>query len=135
MNGPEGGRLRRPAGAGCAMMGEMADDPEILGSLPRTRPHRRSARRAGGVVPESACADADRPTPRRPRPVRTAAPETKVAGAAARSRPAEAPAHRAGPDPAQILGTALRAAGEIAEIGLTVGTQALRGALERLPRP
>lgn len=39
------------------------------------------------------------------------------------------------PDPVEIIGTAVRAAGELAEIGLSVGTRALRGALERLPRP
>ncbi len=115
----------------------MADDPEIMGSLPRTRPQRRSPRRAGApATPPAATAPDGAARPRaRPRPVRTAAPETKVAGAAARSRPATDPAGRAGPAPGELLGTALRAAGEIAEIGLSVGTQALRGALERLPRP
>jgi len=112
----------------------MSDSGEILGGLPRSRPQRRSTRR--------------------PRPVRAAVPDSDLAGAAARRARMESKAPRraraeptapaasssertAGrsPDPVEVVTTAVRAAGELAEIGLTVGTQALRGALERLPRP
>jgi hypothetical protein len=34
-----------------------------------------------------------------------------------------------------VVETAIQAAGELAQIGLTVGGQVLRGALSRLPRP
>lgn len=112
------------------MMTVMSDSGEILGGLPRSRPQRRSARR--------------------PRPVSAAVPDSDLAGAATRrARPAET-AHGAraesaapsadadaggSPDPVEVVTTAVRAVGELAEIGLSVGTQALRGALERLPRP
>jgi len=86
--------------------------------------------------------------------VSAAVPDSDLAGAAARRERArgaaasrahtdrdtpaasapEPPAGRS-PDPVDVVTTAVRAAGELAEIGLTVGTQALRGALERLPRP
>jgi hypothetical protein len=42
------------------------------------------------------------------------------------------------PEPADqpdVLGTAIQAAAELAEIGLTVGARALRSAMSRLPRP
>lgn len=99
----------------------MSDTGEILGNLPRTRPQRRSDRR--------------------PRPVSDAAPDTEVAGAAHRVAHKEsrgaggASRGQPGPDPVDVLTTAVRAAGELAEIGLSVGTRALRGTLERLPRP
>ncbi|MFN8174123.1 MAG: hypothetical protein U0T02_03550 [Solirubrobacteraceae bacterium] len=95
----------------------MSDTSEILGNLPRTRPQRRSDHR--------------------PRPVSDAAPDTEVAGAAhrmAREERGDA-GGEPGPDPVDVLTTAVRAAGELAEIGLSVGTRALRGTLERLPRP
>lgn len=112
----------------------MSDSGELLGGLPRSRPRRRSTRR--------------------PRPVSVAVPDSDLAGAAARRARAQGtatsrartdrtapaasspdpPAGRS-PDPVEVITTAVRAAGELAEIGLTVGTQALRGALERLPRP
>ncbi|HEV3056150.1 MAG TPA: hypothetical protein VGX45_15915 [Solirubrobacteraceae bacterium] len=39
------------------------------------------------------------------------------------------------PSGAEILGTAVHAAAELAEIGLTAGARALRSAIARLPRP
>ncbi len=39
------------------------------------------------------------------------------------------------PSGTEILGTAVHAAAELAEIGLTAGARALRNALSRLPRP
>jgi hypothetical protein len=36
---------------------------------------------------------------------------------------------------ADILGTAVQAAAELAEIGLSASARALRGAISRLPRP
>lgn len=68
-------------------------------------------------------------------------------GSASRLRQPAQPRHvppqpdRASPAPepseegAHLVGTAVQAAGELAQIGLTVGAQVLRGALSRLPRP
>ncbi|MGI8505632.1 MAG: hypothetical protein ACR2MK_02300 [Solirubrobacteraceae bacterium] len=90
----------------------MSDErpPGVLGGLPRTRPHRRSAKRAA-AKPR---ADAKPPSPGNP---------------AGRAKPAP----RA--DTATPVATAVQAAAELAEIGLMASARALRGALSRLPRP
>ena len=157
----------------------MADRPdsdrEVLTSLPRTRPVRRSAKRA--ERPRTAAA-ATKPTPagadgakaRKP-PAKARKPPAKPraaaqprAGARPASRPASAdgarakaprtrsaprqgvpPAGYAAPAPpgvdeersssADLLGTAVQAASELAQIGCAVGRQALRSMLDRLPKP
>jgi len=151
----------------------MPDDrpSEVLGSLPRTRPHRRSEKRrspaAGPTGPQAADGErrppADTPKPQAadtPKPARTANSKPRRAanstsrrtGApkAVRSpRPQRLgqPAQPAGtpsaprtrkpipPSGTQILGTAVQAAAELAEIGLSVSARALRRAVSRLPRP
>jgi hypothetical protein len=55
----------------------------------------------------------------------TRPPQVRVA------KPAPAPP----PNTAGPVGTAVQAAAELAEIGLSVSARALRGALARLPRP
>ncbi len=97
--------------------------PGVLGGLPRTRPHRRSDKRAARP------ADTEAPASAGPRP--SADPKrSRPAAAAKPARPGAAPDPPAGP-----LGTAVQAAAELAEIGLTASARALRGALARLPRP
>jgi hypothetical protein len=163
----------------------MNDDrpTDVLGALPRTRPHRRSqkrpapppsvasdagasaeaapeppaASRAEAAAPRAKRASAKpakpragataKPTPRAsakppvaPRAARGPAPPAPAAPAAARAeRSPEAPApRRVPPAPAQspgVLETAVQAAAELAEIGMSAGARALRGALSRLPRP
>jgi hypothetical protein len=176
---------------------------ELLGALPRSRPHRRSDKRPAraGVGPEAEgqetngqeTGDAPKKTaaPRRsasavspgakPRPRRThakstrasakspqskakaaplskakAAPLTKAKSGSANAK-LSAPARRRGrlPQPAQprgvprgtrgprpeprtdfpVLRTAIQAAAELTEIGVTLSAKALRGAISRLPRP
>lgn len=105
----------------------MADDqppPDVLSSLPRTRPQRRSARR-------------DTPPAGRARAARKEAPGAAAGAPSRRLPPAGfAPPERpeANPlgNPVEIAGTALQAAAELAQIGLAVGGQALRSALGRL---
>ena len=192
----------------------MTDDrpSEVLGALPRTRPHRRSEKRAGarpaaaetpeaevtqpqeapseptatvtataapattaaaataappkpkGTAPKASAPKASAPkaaaaktTPRKPTATKRAsaphiAPTPIGAGAAIadspRSKPIRQPKQPAGVPPvpagrrrpvpisgADVLGTAVRAAAELTEIGLTATARALRGALSRLPRP
>ena len=155
----------------------MADRPdsdrEVLTSLPRTRPVRRSAKRterprtpATAAKPKAKAASAaatDAPKARKPaaKPRAAAQPKT-TARAASRPRPAggaRATAQRprttarpkvpqAGyaspPEPgedgqrspsADLLGTAVQAAAELAQIGFAVGRQALQSMLDRLPKP
>jgi hypothetical protein len=150
----------------------MTDEPssDLLGALPRTRPHRRSDKRPARATeptgekssppaPRSAAAG-PKASQRRAKagPRSTAgsrangAPRTKAApranaGPRARAQRLRQPAQPAGtppgpragkPAPAAgvaILGTAVQAAAEIAEIGLTLSGKALRNAIGRLPRP
>jgi hypothetical protein len=86
------------------------------------------------------------------KPKAAAAPKPKAAApAAATPKAAETPKPRATVPPAgwaspreerahdgstgDLIGTAVQAVGELAQIGLTYGGQALRQALSRLPRP
>jgi hypothetical protein len=145
-------------------------DREVLTSLPRTRPVRRSAkrgarpdgtsgataapRRAASAKPRTAkasaakpkagkkttrtaatktattTANAARPAAERPR----VAPKRKVppAGYAAPSSRAEAPPASGA---AELIGTTLQAAAELAQIGMTVGRQTLQSMFDRLPKP
>lgn len=134
---------------------------DVLGALPRRRPHRRSDKRA-------APAGANRMAPTTKR---TGTPAKRAAAPRARgARPAQAtpkapmaeaqptplraerlrqPSQPAGvpPTPSRegrpddqttgrdILGIAAQAAAELAEIGLSVSARALRNAVGRLPRP
>jgi hypothetical protein len=123
-------------------------DRDVLTSLPRTRPARRSAKRGGA---KAAAATASTPSPARakiakPKPKAKAKPRTTARTGPARTgvkqprRSKVPPAGYAAPRPdegtgSDPLGTAVQAAGELAQIGLTVSRQALKSALGRLPRP
>lgn len=162
----------------------MTDKPQagVLGGLPRTRPHRRSAKRtpagpsvesvAGDAKPTASTADARSrakgpvgaktpakakatPAKAKPPPAKAKPKATPAKAKATRAKAAQAGgqgAHHTQPrtqaprsaasepggsatDPAAgPLGTAVQAAAELAEIGLTAGARAVRGALSRLPR-
>jgi hypothetical protein len=105
--------------------------PEVLRSLPRARPHRRSQKRparpadAAPAAARPGVADADAEKPARLR--QPAQPAGTPPGPRTRR-----PAPSSGSD---VLGTAVQAAAELAEMGLTVGARAIRGAVARLPRP
>jgi hypothetical protein len=121
---------------------------EVLRSLPARRPQRRSARRDATAAKPAAAKPvaakrpaakrpaAKRPAAKRP-PARTAsgpkAVRPSAATDAAASTPGDPPAR--GPEGVELVGTAFQAAGELAQIGLTLGTKALRGAVRRIPRP
>jgi hypothetical protein len=170
----------------------------VLGGLPRTRPHRRSDKRAttsaapATAGPETTPAPeleatppaakkavarkppakktparkpaakkpaTKKPAARKPAPKKPAAkqaateraaattPESNAAtrlrqpaqpdGLPAQPRETNRPAPRppAPPRGGEILGTAVQAAAEIAEIGLSAGARAIRRAVSRLPRP
>ena len=129
--------------------------PEVLRSLPRTRPHRRSQKRPArpaDPTPAAAKPGAAKPGAAKPRAAKpsTAARKpsaTKPSTAAKKPAPLRQPAQPAGTPPgprarrpapsrgSDVVGTAVRAAAELAELGLTVGARAIRGAVARLPRP
>jgi hypothetical protein len=116
-------------------------DREVLTSLPRTRPVRRSDKRA--KAPRKAS------TPKTQPPKATAdsagtLPKATADGATTPRRkipPAgyAAPTSQAPEDPvsasAELVATAIQAAGELTQIGYAVGRQTLRSMLDRLPRP
>ncbi len=126
---------------------------DVLGALPRRRPHRRSAKRPA-AKPSGSAAAAEAPPARRPRGARPKAPAPSAPAASAPARatarrsprlrqpaqPAGVPATPAGrrtepPTGGHILGMAAQAAAELAEIGLSVSARALRRVVDRLPRP
>ena len=131
-------------------MSEKTDDPGVLGSLPSTRPTRfggeRSTRgakpkRANGAKPRAAkpravsAEAAPSPAPqRRPRPVRAGAPTLEEPTARARTHEPPEPG-ASPPTGTELVTTAIQAAGELAQIGLTVGGQVLKRAVKRLPKP
>jgi hypothetical protein len=155
-----------------AMADRQDSDREVLTSLPRSRPVRRSAKRgarpdaAGAAAPAATSATAGAPrarkprapaqpkatangaakaTARAPRPPRVAAVREDGAATAPRPRrtipPAgyAAPTSHAGEDhrsaSADLIGTAVQAAGELAQIGFAVGRQTLQSMIDRLPKP
>jgi hypothetical protein len=149
-----------------------ADDDrnEVLTSLPRSRPQRRSSKRAGTPAGEGAAVPTEPRVAKvaataaresagvKPKPKAKAAPKPKAAAKAKpkaaaprpkatatprpRPKPAPAPpreepaARRVEPPTgADVLQSAVRAAGEIAQVGVTIGRETVKGVLRRLPRP
>jgi hypothetical protein len=141
------------------------DDAGVLGSLPATRATRVGGERASAKTtakpkprtaaaaktkakpkaaakpkasaPRVAAAPAREPArPHRPRPVRAGAPALAESTERARSEPS-APRERGASPPTgtELVTTAIQAAGELAQIGLTVGGQVLKRAVKRLPKP
>ena len=115
-------------------------EPGVIGSLPRTRPHRRSAKRAGspaGAPPVYSHSAAEPEVVKAAaKPKRTAAKPTRTAASPRPSASKAPPPAPVAADPSHgVLETAVQAAAELAEIGLHASARALRGAVSRLPRP
>ena len=136
---------------------------DVFGSLPNTRPQRRSAKRARAgatakaAAPGAAKAKATAAKPKSAKPTAAkakATPKPRTAANAAKARPAAEPHAAAAPSQippagyatpraeddgvprgADLVTTAVQAVGELAQIGLSAGGRALKSALERLPRP
>ncbi len=134
-------------------------DQEVFGSLPSSRPERRSTKRAPRTTAADATAapkatakpkTAAKPKPKAKAKAKTAA-KPRAAAAKARPKPkAAAPPPRSTVPPAgyatprsdeepsgrgDLIGTAVQAAGELTQIGLAAGSRAISSALKRLPRP
>jgi hypothetical protein len=123
----------------------------VLGSLPSTRPERLGRARRDTAVPtaQPRGSRAAKPAPRR---AKARAPKTAKKAVAADQKPIAVTAgcpplerpKTAPPPPPRPIGapsgtelvtTAIQATGELARIGLTVGGQVLKRAVDRLPRP
>jgi hypothetical protein len=98
---------------------------EVLTSLPRSRPVRRSTKRPDRPATETVAA---KPPPPRDAPRR----KVPAAGYAAPDGRAGEPTASAG---AELINTTIQAAVELAQIGLAVGRQTLQSLLDRLPKP
>ena len=121
----------------------MADgDHEVLSSLPRTRPERRSAKRGARSQPGAAAAPKAAKPGAAPRPkakptarsksAPTVAPPPPVPRAGYAVPRTASPVSAGG---AELVGTAIQALGELAGFGLSLGNRALRETLERIPKP
>ncbi|HEY7619638.1 MAG TPA: hypothetical protein VH834_07690 [Solirubrobacteraceae bacterium] len=120
-----------------------SDEREVFAGLPNARPQRRSAKRdrpARGGSARGAASPRAKPATK---PKARAAPKRK---ATPKPKPAPEPVSRvppAGyatprddvPRGADLIGTAVQAAGELAQIGIAASGRALKSAFQRLPRP
>jgi hypothetical protein len=134
------------------------DQPSVLANLPATRPSRiggtdrsdapkpRARAQPSATRPKRAAepqaarpkpaagappAGSAAPGPARPRPVRAGAPTLEPG----RERPPTSGPGSGPPSGTELVTTAIQAAGELAQIGLTVGGQILKRAVDRLPKP
>jgi hypothetical protein len=110
-------------------------EPGVLGSLPATRPSRLGRERAATASTRSQAATTAQATKTRaaakPRAAKPTTPPPRSA-----PPPPEPDGRRSGPPSGpELVTTAVQAAGELAQIGLTLGARALRSAASKLPRP
>jgi hypothetical protein len=128
-------------------MSDERESTEIFGSLPRSRPHRRSDKRTAAspangrqaAAGKRSAAKTKRATPASTRPTGgrarargDALRQPKQPGGAPPAPQSRRPRPPSGPE---VVSTVVQAAVELAEIGLSVSTRAVRNALRRLPRP
>jgi hypothetical protein len=125
-------------------MSDKSDEESVLGSLPATRPTRfgRERRESGGAPAKTAAKPRAKKKPaakakpaRKPRPVRAGAPALKESTERARTAEPPPESKSVPPSGTELVTTAIQAAGELAQIGLTAGGQALKRAVDRIPRP
>jgi sRNA-binding protein len=112
-----------------------AGDRDVFSGLPNARPQRRSAKRdRSEKAPQARAAVSSKPAADKPaKPRKKAAPKPKAppvppAGYAT-------PVDDDRPHGTDLVGTAVQAAGELAQIGIAAGGRALKSAIQRLPRP
>jgi hypothetical protein len=126
-------------------------ESSVLGNLPATRPARIGGERRGAATTRkrttsaAATATTTKPRPKTARPAKpkTSAPKQAEAKAAKLRKPEPAPpagwqtpGQDAGDDGGtNPVSTAVQAAGELAQLGVTIGGQLLKRAAGRIPRP
>jgi hypothetical protein len=124
-------------------MAENDGSKSVMGNLPSTRPARiggrRDTRGAAAEKPKPAVAKpkpaaarpkAKQPAASKPRAVRSGSPALKTKPA----REARKPEPATPPSGTEFVTTAVQAAGELAQIGLTLGGQVVKRAVRRLPK-
>jgi hypothetical protein len=114
-------------------------------ATPKPKAAARPKRAAAATPKPKAAARPRRAAAATPKPKAAARPKPAAApgiddlrASAARMNPASGDARRRAPGPPsgpELVTTAIQAAGELAQIGLTLGGQMLRQAARRIPRP
>ena len=112
-----------------------AAEPSVMGNLRSTRPSRIGGdRRAKASKPAATKPKAKAAKPAKVRPTKRVVPQAKPGPT--RVPPPEPETRPSGPPRGtEIVTTAVQAAGELAQIGATVGSQLLKRAARRIPRP
>jgi len=118
-------------------------DTGVLGHLSATRPTRLGGdRRESTARPATPAAAPAKKTAAATKPAKKATkPKVRTAAGTAPKPPAappkgwQTPDQDGGKDSPDIVSTAVQAAGEIAQLGVTVGGQLLKRAAGRIPRP
>jgi hypothetical protein len=107
-----------------------ASEKGVLASLPSTRPERLGAPRRSAAKPAAARPRGAAAHTTKPRAVRNGSPDLKA------RRAVDPPAKPLGaPKGKELVSTAIRATGELAQFGLVVGGQVVKRTIKRLPRP
>ena len=107
-------------------------DREVLSSLPNSRPTRRSAKRDGAGGQRAPRGAGEAPAKPQRSGARRPAPKAAPIPPAGYATPGT---DDDGPRGADLVTTAVQAAGEIAHIAIATGGRAVKSALQRLPRP
>jgi hypothetical protein len=147
MAGEEGAKPTKRKGKG---------EANVLASLPSTRPNRlgrHAAKRPAAAAPKPSAkprakakakaakkpapvvaASVAKAAPARPKPVRPAT--AKLDGPARKSAAKREPVREeSAPSGTELVTTVVQAAGELASVGLSIGGQIVKRAVERLPKP
>jgi hypothetical protein len=127
------GRERRESGGGTATKAKPKAKPRAKAATaarPRAKP-KAAARPKPAPAPRAVAEPASAPGPRA---VRAGAPSLEES--TERAQHAERPESTTQPPSGtELVTTAIQAAGELAQIGLAVGGQVLRRAVDKLPKP
>ena len=120
-----------------------AAEASVLGNLSATRPSRLGGeRRTAATARKRTTATATKPKAAAPK-TKTSAPKQADAKAAKLRKPDPAPPagwqtpgeDTHGNGASDVVSTAIQAAGELAQLGATIGGQLLKRAAGRIPRP
>jgi hypothetical protein len=103
-------------------------DRDVFSGLPNARPQRRSAKRDRPGKEAKGASKPEEAPPQAPAAAKKTAPAVPPAGYAT-------PTDDDRPRGTDLVGTAVQAAAELAQIGIAAGGRALKSAIQRLPRP